>query len=147
MESCAPEKFVQVELMIKDAKKYASTEGWGWGRWRGPTLTPYGKDAHFVTECTSCHQPVKGNDYVYTQPITNAHVATQEIVNNQAAALPIGLPYQPLRWTPITMFVDPKTHTMATLFGNEVAANEFTASAYQHPPRSPTTTKEQSLHL
>ena len=27
--------FVQVELMVKDAKRYASTEGWGFGRWRG----------------------------------------------------------------------------------------------------------------
>jgi hypothetical protein len=28
-----PGKFVQVELVIKDSKRYASTDGWGWGRW------------------------------------------------------------------------------------------------------------------
>jgi hypothetical protein len=64
-----PGKFIQVEFMVKDAKKYASTAGWGWGRWRGLDLKPYGKDAHFTEECVSCHLPVKGNDYVYTLPV------------------------------------------------------------------------------
>src|SRR5580692_7224935 len=58
-------KFVQVELMVKDAARYKSTQGWGWGRWRGLDLKPYGKDARFVNECTGCHQPVRGDDYVY----------------------------------------------------------------------------------
>ncbi len=61
--------FVQVELMIKDAKKYASTEGWGFGRWRGTDLKPYGKDASFQNECTNCHAPMDKNDYAYTMPI------------------------------------------------------------------------------
>jgi hypothetical protein len=113
--------FIQVELMIKDAKKYASTQGWGWGRWRGLDLKPYGTDGRFVNECTGCHQPLKGNDYVYTMPITSARSALLEAVNNRAASLPQGLPYQPLRWTAITMFVDRKSHTMSTLYGNEVA--------------------------
>jgi Haem-binding domain/Cytochrome P460 len=60
--------FVQTELMVKDAKKYASTEGWGFGRWRGSDLKPYGKDASYQNECTSCHAPVAKNDYVYTMP-------------------------------------------------------------------------------
>jgi Haem-binding domain/Cytochrome P460 len=61
--------FIQVELMIKDSKKYAATDGWGWGRWRGPDLKPYGTDAKFQNECTGCHEPVAKNDYVYTMPI------------------------------------------------------------------------------
>jgi hypothetical protein len=116
-----PGKFIQVELMVKDAKKYASTEGWGWGRWRGLDLKPYGTDARFVNECTSCHLPVKGNDYVYTLPITSAQSTLLEAVNNRAASLPASLPYQPLRWTPITMFVDRQSHTMSTLYGNQAA--------------------------
>jgi Haem-binding domain/Cytochrome P460 len=60
--------FVQTELMIKDAKKYASTEGWGFGRWRGADLKPYGRDAAFQNECTGCHAPVAKNDFVYTMP-------------------------------------------------------------------------------
>jgi hypothetical protein len=62
-------QFLQVEFMVKDKTKYESTEGWGFGRWRGMDLVPYGKDAKFVNECTGCHQPVKSNDYVYTMPL------------------------------------------------------------------------------
>jgi hypothetical protein len=116
-----PGKFVQVELMLKDAHRYKSTEGWGWGRWRGLDLKPYGDDARFVNECTGCHQPVRGNDYVYTLPITTATLNRDDIVNNSAAALPANLPYRPLTWNPITMYVDPQTHTLATLYGNRAA--------------------------
>ncbi|HEX3471868.1 MAG TPA: heme-binding domain-containing protein [Silvibacterium sp.] len=61
--------FLQVEFMVRDSKKYASSKGWGWGRWLGTGLKPYGKDAAFENECISCHLPVRGNDYVYTVPI------------------------------------------------------------------------------
>jgi hypothetical protein len=65
-----PDKFIQVEFMIKNAKKYASTAGWGWARWRGNDLKPYGNTATFSTECVSCHNPVKSNDYVFTPPLS-----------------------------------------------------------------------------
>jgi mono/diheme cytochrome c family protein len=116
-----PGKFVQVELMQKDAARYRSTEGWGWGRWRGVDLKPYGANAAFVGECTSCHQPMRGNDFVYTLPITAAHLDRAEIVNNPAAALPSSLPYQPLTWGAITLYVDRQAHTMALLYGNDAA--------------------------
>jgi hypothetical protein len=115
-----PGRFVQVELMLKNARRFKDTEGWGWGRWRGLDLKPYGQDAHFVNECTSCHQPLRGNDYVYTLPISTAKGSRKEVINN-AAALPLSLPYQPLSWSAITMYIDPKTHTMATLYGNDAA--------------------------
>lgn len=116
-----PGDFVQVEFMLKDALRYKSTEGWGWGRWRGQDLKPYGKDGAFADECTSCHAPMRGNDYLYTLPITTAHLPGEEIVNNQAASLPPTLPYQPLDWNAITMYVDPNAHTMSTLYGNGTA--------------------------
>jgi hypothetical protein len=62
-------KFVQVEFMVKDKVKYKSTTGWGFGRWLGPELKPYGADAHFTGECVGCHTPVRDNDYVYTMPL------------------------------------------------------------------------------
>lgn len=63
-----PGKFVHAEFMIKDAKKYAATGGWGFARWLGTEQKPYGKDAEFVQECFGCHTPVKANDYVFTHP-------------------------------------------------------------------------------
>jgi hypothetical protein len=113
--------FVQVELMVKDARKYASAAGWGWGRWRGLDLKPYGKDATFVNECTGCHLPVKGDDNVYTLPMTTATVPGTEVVNNHAVMLPASLPYQPLTWTPMTMLADPTKQTLSVLYGNEAA--------------------------
>jgi hypothetical protein len=65
--------------------------------------------------------PVRGNDYVYTLPISTASISGEEILNNRAATLPANLPYQPLAWNAITMYVDEKTNTMATLYGNETA--------------------------
>jgi mono/diheme cytochrome c family protein len=62
-------KFVQVEFMVKDKVKYKSTTGWGFGRWLGPELKPYGADARFTGECVGCHTPVRDNDYVYTMPL------------------------------------------------------------------------------
>jgi hypothetical protein len=63
-----PGAFVHAEFMIKDARKYASTGGWGFARWLGIEQKPYGKDADFVQECYSCHTPMKHNDYVFTHP-------------------------------------------------------------------------------
>jgi hypothetical protein len=62
-------EFKQVEFMIKDRKKYASTKGWGWARWRGVGLKPYGKTSLFSTECISCHTPMRDNDFVFTLPV------------------------------------------------------------------------------
>ena len=117
-----PGNFIQVELMDKNASAYKSTDGWGWGRWRGLNLKPYGNDASYVNECTGCHQPVHGNDYVYTLPIvTPKQNLRDDVVNVHAAALPGTLPYQPFGWNAITLYVDPKAHTMSVLFGNPQA--------------------------
>ena len=123
-----PGKFIQVELMVKNGSDYKDTEGWGWGRWRGLDLKPYGQNAHFVNECTACHQPLRGNDYVYTMPITTAQVTGAEVVNNAAAVANVtNLPHQPLVWGAITMYVDPRNHTMATLYGNDAAMDAVEA--------------------
>ncbi len=67
-----PGAFWQVEFMLKDAQRYKDTDGWNWARWRGLDLKPYGADARFVNECTGCHAPVRGDDYVYSLPMTAA---------------------------------------------------------------------------
>jgi hypothetical protein len=132
-------RFVQVEFMVKDAKLYRKTDGWEWGRWRGLDLKPYGMDARFVSECTACHQLVRGDDFIYTLPITAAKLSRDEVVNNGAAALPQSLPYRPLGRKVVTMFVDPKAHTMATLFGNDVAMQAVAArgSSFGKSPAYP----------
>jgi Haem-binding domain/Cytochrome P460 len=61
--------FKQVEFMIRDRQKYASTLGWGFARFLTPAMVPYGKSALFVSECVGCHRPMKSNDYVFTIPL------------------------------------------------------------------------------
>ncbi len=61
--------FFQVEFMIRDSRKYAQTLGWGWARWRGADLKPYGQDAAFTRECVGCHMPLRKTGYVFTEPI------------------------------------------------------------------------------
>ena len=67
-QATIPGKFVHAEFMIKDSKEYTETGGWGFARWKGLEQTPHGEDASFVTECFTCHMPVKDNDYVFTHP-------------------------------------------------------------------------------
>jgi hypothetical protein len=62
-----PGAFVQVEFMVKDEKKYKDTGGWGFARFVGSELKPYGKDAGFVSECYACHLPVADNDFLFTK--------------------------------------------------------------------------------
>lgn len=71
----APQAFVHVEFMHKDAVKWSATGGWGYARWVGDSLTPYGKDPSFAQECVACHTPVSGRDWVYTRP---AHLPVPE---------------------------------------------------------------------
>ncbi|HEB83316.1 MAG TPA: cytochrome P460 [Gammaproteobacteria bacterium] len=61
----APGRFVHAEFMFKDSKKYASTYGWGWARWVGLEQKPFQKGTQV---CTDCHTPVKGRDWVFTDP-------------------------------------------------------------------------------
>ncbi len=63
-----PDKFAQVEFMVKDARKYQTTGGWGFARFVGTELKPYGQGPGFVQECFGCHRPVKDNDFVFTSP-------------------------------------------------------------------------------
>jgi Haem-binding domain/Cytochrome P460 len=64
-----PGAFFQVEFMIRDTNKYAGTLGWGFARWRGADLKPYGKDESFSSECVGCHKPLADTNYVFTMPI------------------------------------------------------------------------------
>ncbi|MEZ2129837.1 MULTISPECIES: cytochrome P460 family protein [unclassified Sinorhizobium] len=53
-----------VQVMVKDSKKYASTGGWGFGRFVNGK--PVDEAQHQT--CFACHEArVKGRDYVFTR--------------------------------------------------------------------------------
>jgi hypothetical protein len=51
-----------IQFMVKDSRKYASTGGWGFAQFND------GKPANLVVQdCFSCHVPVKARDFVFTR--------------------------------------------------------------------------------
>ena len=55
-----------VQFMVKDSKKYASTGGWGFGHFNGRDAKKPG-DAALLKTCFSCHQKAKDSDLVFTR--------------------------------------------------------------------------------
>ena len=50
-----------VQLMVKDSKKYSSTGGWGFAQFtngKPDTITP--------NTCFACHAPARANDFIFT---------------------------------------------------------------------------------
>jgi len=52
-----------VQFMVKDSKKYASTSGWGFAQFKDGKPDPTAD----LKTCFPCHAPVKARDYVFTQ--------------------------------------------------------------------------------
>jgi hypothetical protein len=55
---------VNVQFMIKDSKKYASTGGWGFAQFDN-NGKPSNEAVHKT--CFSCHEPAKARDFVFTR--------------------------------------------------------------------------------
>jgi hypothetical protein len=54
---------INIQLMVKDTKKYASTGGWGFAQFKD------GKPADEALHktCFPCHEPGRARDFVFTQ--------------------------------------------------------------------------------
>jgi len=108
--------FRQVEFMVKDAARYSATEGWGWGRWLGADLTPYGETPAFTEECTGCHAPMRADDFVFTMPIRRA-AARAGLLNTEAAAEDDSV-LLAMEWQVITVSRDDRDESLSTVYGN-----------------------------
>lgn len=65
-----PGAFNNVQIMIKDNKKFAASGGWGFAKFNGLELKPYGRTAAFNTACYNCHKAASDYDYVFNLPAT-----------------------------------------------------------------------------
>ena len=63
------DKFIHAEFMFKDSEEFSATGGWGYARWLGLKLEPYGENKNFSQGCLACHAPLKDRDYVFTTPV------------------------------------------------------------------------------
>jgi hypothetical protein len=63
IQSFIPGAGVNVQFMVKDARKYAATGGWGFGDFTN------GKPGNekLMQTCFACHLPVKDRDFVFTR--------------------------------------------------------------------------------
>jgi len=52
-----------VQFMVKDSKKYASTGGWGFAQFKDGKPA----DEALHNTCFACHVPVKTRDFIFTQ--------------------------------------------------------------------------------
>ena len=91
-----------IQLMVKDEKRFPETEGWGFAKFNGIKLMPYGTNAAFNTTCFNCHKMASDFGYVFNIP------PTRELFD--AGDLRV-----------ITSFADDRQQTMSTLYGNEPA--------------------------
>jgi Cytochrome P460 len=57
-----------IAVMVKDAKKYPTTGGWGFQVWSGgdPSKPLLPDAAHAITACFACHTPQKEQDYTFS---------------------------------------------------------------------------------
>jgi hypothetical protein len=52
-----------VQFMVKDSRKYATTGGWGFAQFKDGKPDP----AAALKTCFPCHEPVKDRDFVFTR--------------------------------------------------------------------------------
>jgi Cytochrome P460 len=63
-QSFVPGAPTNIQFMVKDSKKYASTGGWGFAHFQDGK--PSGDEA-FMKTCFPCHNEIKARDLVFTR--------------------------------------------------------------------------------
>jgi hypothetical protein len=65
-----PGAYAEVSFMLKDAKRFPMTNGWGYATFRhdapSDTFKVFGDGPNFVNACHACHTVVKGRDFLFT---------------------------------------------------------------------------------
>lgn len=66
-----PGSFANVQIMTKDDKRFSETGGWGYAKFNGTELKPYGATSAFAISCYNCHKAAEENGYVFNIPLPN----------------------------------------------------------------------------
>lgn len=99
--------FNNVQMMTKDDKRFPDTKGWGFAKFDGLKLVPFGAKASFNTTCYNCHRLAGEYGYVFNVPPVMA-AAKRDALNANGLEV-------------ITTFANRKQQTMSTLYGNKTA--------------------------
>lgn len=66
-----PGSLNSVQIMTKDYKRFPDSKGWGFAKFNGVGLKPYGNTPLFNTTCFNCHKIADKNDYIFNLPLPN----------------------------------------------------------------------------
>ena len=58
----------RIDVMLKDARRFPSTGGWGFERFLGDTEINPALNAEQKANCFSCHERRKAQDYIFSKP-------------------------------------------------------------------------------
>jgi hypothetical protein len=66
-----PGSLNSVQIMTKDDKRFPDSKGWGFAKFNGIKLKPYGDTPLFNATCFNCHKIASENGYVFNVPLSN----------------------------------------------------------------------------
>lgn len=94
-----------IQVMTKDTRRFTQSKGWGFAKFNGTGLKPYGTTAAFNTTCFNCHKIADATDYLFNIPLENK-TGKREVFDARGLKV-------------ITSFANTHQQTMAVLYGNE----------------------------
>lgn len=99
-----PGSLNSIQIMTKDDQRFPDSKGWGFAKFNGYDLKPFGATPLFNTTCFNCHKIADKQDYLFNLPLENK--------DGQREVFPtVGLQV-------ITSFANRQLHTMSVLYGN-----------------------------
>jgi len=121
-----PGAFNNIQMMIKDDKRFPDSKGWGFAKFTGTELTPFGGTAVFNAACFNCHKIADKTGFVFSLPVENKKVKTIKREVFDAEGLRV-----------ITAFANRKKQTLSVLYGYPLslhrAAKLVTFRQVDHP--------------
>ncbi|HEU4552709.1 MAG TPA: heme-binding domain-containing protein [Chitinophaga sp.] len=101
-----PGSLNSVQIMVKDSRRFPGSKGWGFAKFNGVQLKPYGATPLFNTTCYNCHKIAGKTDLVFNIPPANAGADGSRKLFD-AGGLRV-----------ITLFANTQQQTMSVLYGN-----------------------------
>jgi hypothetical protein len=102
--------------MTKNNAQFRESKGWGFAKFNGIQLKPYGHTPLFNSTCYNCHKIADNNDYIFNLPL-----------QNEAGVRPM---FDAGDLTVITTFANRNQKTMSVFYGNN-AARKSSLTGYQ----------------
>lgn len=119
-----PGSLNSVQIMTKDHQRFPDSKGWGFAKFNGIQLIPYGKTPVFNTTCFNCHKIANENDYIFNLPLPGK---AQSQTGSNETATTHRIVFDAKGQRVLAVFANRKQQTMSVLYGNDVAKQQALA--------------------